>query len=357
VVDIGVVSAPWTDWLRLVALPVFAWAADRDVRSRRVPNETWVPLALLAIVLLAADGWTAWTGAPSEWGRFVLPTAISLGLVVPLAYAFWYFGGFGGADAKALMVLALLFPVFPVFTYPPDLLPAGVTTTARIPPQRTPIGVFSFTILTNAVLAGIAYPLVVAGRNLAGGHVRGLTTFVGRPVAAADAVETHGRLLERRDGTTVRGLDLDALRMYLRWRDLSVADLRAAPARYRDPATLPAEPSDPTDGAVDAGDPGETRPDDAGAGDESDDGPESDPPYRPVYADPWGAEAFLADIEGTAYGTDPATLREGLETVAHAERVWITPGIPFVVPLFVGLVAAVLYGDVLYGLLGVLGIA
>ena len=74
--------------------------------------------------------------------------------------------------------------------------------------------------------------------------------------------------------------------------------------------------------------------------------------------DPWGAEAFLEDLQGTAYGTTPGKLRDGLEVVCEPDRgtVWFTPGLPFVVPMFVGLVVALTYGDVLFVLLRALGL-
>lgn len=110
------------------------------------------------------------------------------------------------------------------------------------------------------------------------------------------------------------------------------AELRADPETYRDPASLPAEPSSPGDGAIaDGGTPGES-------------------------GDPWGAAAFLDDVEGTAYGTTPEQLREGLEVLVTAEAVWVTPGIPFLVPMFAGLVVALTYGDLLFSLLSVVGV-
>jgi preflagellin peptidase FlaK len=74
--------------------------------------------------------------------------------------------------------------------------------------------------------------------------------------------------------------------------------------------------------------------------------------------DPWGAEAFLEDVEGTAYGTTPRKLREGLDVITEPgrETVWYTPGIPFVVPMFAGLVVALTYGDLLFVLLRALGL-
>ncbi|ELY54898.1 A24 family peptidase C-terminal domain-containing protein, partial [Natronolimnohabitans innermongolicus] len=67
------------------------------------------------------------------------------------------------------------------------------------------------------------------------------------------------------------------------------------------------------------------------------------------YDDPWGADAFLEDIDGTAYGTRAGELREGLDVLASKETVWISPGTPFLVPVFLGLLVALLYGDLLVG--------
>ncbi|WP_049924443.1 A24 family peptidase C-terminal domain-containing protein [Halopiger djelfimassiliensis] len=329
-----------TDLLRLVAIPVFAWTALRDVKTRRVSSTVWIPLAALGAALLVWDGWVAWNATPAVWSReFLLPTAISLGFVVPLAYLFWWFGGFGGADAKALLVLALLFPTFPEYT-------VGSWT---LPLTTTPIGTFSFTILTNAVLVGLALPIALALRNAAAGRIAPVM-FVGWPLSWTDLPEAHGRLLEPPAGLSRGGLDLDALRMYLRWRGLTLADIREHPDRYRDPATLPAEPNPPTDGAVTADVRSDGGPN-AAALEPDSDSERGDGTDEKAYDDPWGAEAFLDDIEGTAYGTTPDELREGLETVVKRDTVWISPGTPFLVPIFVGLVIAICYGDLFIGTL------
>ncbi|MUV50325.1 A24 family peptidase C-terminal domain-containing protein [Haloarcula sp. CBA1122] len=335
------------DLLRLVAVPVFGWAAYRDVKTRRVPNRTWTPLAVLAVVLLLWDAYTVWAGPTAVGQRlFFIRVAISLGFVVPLSYGFWLIGGFGGADAKAFMLVAVLFPVYPVYYLP---MPS-----VALPLQQSAIGVFSLTILSNTVLAGIVYPLAVAAGNLARGRFS-LAMFIGRPVAAANVTEEYGRLLESPDGFDRGGLDLDALRMYLRWRDCSLADIRADPDHHRRPTSLPAVPNDPGDGslATDGGDPvaddvDEPANRDAGA-DETD---------RPDHIDdPWGAEQFLDDIDHSAYGTSPAQLRDGLDVLAEQDEVWISPGIPFLVPMFAGLVVSLTYGDVLFSLLQAVGLA
>jgi preflagellin peptidase FlaK len=43
--------------------------------------------------------------------------------------------------------------------------------------------------------------------------------------------------------------------------------------------------------------------------------------------------------------------------VTTRETVWLSPGLPFIVPLFVGLCVALAYGDVLFAVLRGLGVA
>jgi preflagellin peptidase FlaK len=50
-------------------------------------------------------------------------------------------------------------------------------------------------------------------------------------------------------------------------------------------------------------------------------------------------------------------LREGLTVLTTEDEVWVSPGIPFIVPMFVGLLVAFGYGDLLAGVLGALGVA
>ncbi|MHC3379176.1 A24 family peptidase [Haloarcula sp. H-GB5] len=336
------------DLLRLVAVPVFGWAAYRDVKTRRVPNRTWTPLAVLAVVLLLWDAYTVWAGPTAVGQRlFFIRVAISLGFVIPLSYGFWLIGGFGGADAKAFMLVAVLFPVYPVYYLP---MPS-----AALPLQQTAIGVFSLTVLSNTVLAGVVYPLAVAAGNLARGRFS-LAMFIGRPVAAANVTEEYGRLLESPAGFDRGGLDLDALRMYLQWRGCSLADIRADPEQHRLPTSLPRVPNDPGDGslATDGGDPvaGDGT---SGRGDDATTEAVTDATDQ--IDDPWGAERFLADIDHSAYGTSPAQLRDGLDVLAEQDEVWISPGIPFLVPMFAGLVVSLTYGDVLFSLLQAVGLA
>ena len=323
-----------TDLLRLIVVPALGWAAWRDVRTRRLPNQLWYPLFAVGLLTLAVDAGGHLPLTTVADRLFVVRVGVSVLILVPFAYGLWWIGGFGGADAKALMTLAVLFPTYPVFYLQTGAYPLVTTT----------LGVFSMTILTNAVLVGLCYPLYLGVRNALRGDVS-LVMFVGRRTDVAALAHEHGRLFEDEEGFTRSGLDIDALRMYLRWRGTTLGALRADPGAYRDPGSV-GETGEPTDGAVDA---------DAERADVPSTATPTD--FDADYDDPWAAERFLDDIEGSAYGTTPETLREGLRIVTTRETVWLSPGVPFIVPVFFGLIVALTYGDLLFGLLRMLGVA
>lgn len=313
------------DLLRLLAFPVFAWAAYRDLETRRVPNRTWLPLVLVGGIALAWDLLGIVDGSAFQQRLFAIQVAFSIGFVAPLGYVFWRIGGFGGADAKAIITLAVLFPVYPVY----------FVLGGAYPIHSAPLGVFSFTILSNTVVIGLLYPLALAVRNLPSGEITP-AMFVGRRVDIDALSNEYGRLLETSEGFTRRGLDIDALRMYLRWRGISISDVRADRGRYR--GSIPHVPNDPGGGEIQR----EKR--------EATDGG-----AEPIDGDPWGAEAFLS--EHSAYGTTASELREGLDaiTASNRERIWITPGIPFIVPMFFGLVLSVTLGDAMFAAFSAIG--
>lgn len=435
-----VATAP--DLLRLLAIPFFAYIAWIDIRTRRVPNRLWFPIGALAIVLLVWDLYRVSTGDLTPTGRqqFYTRTMLSLVFVVSLGYLFWRIGGFGGADAKAFFVLAALFPTYPSY----ELL--GLS----LPMVETDIGVFSLTIITNTVLIGVLYPVWLTVRNAAAGE-RSARMWLAKRVEWDDLTGQYGTLV-RTDpessglrarlggGARIRGVDLDALRMYLRWRGLSIARLRQHPDYYRDPESLPDDPNEPGDGSIptdgwtterfefqagpppsgyepDAGDAATSTTDDpdesggrpraetpaggaqddefrvtdqaheGGARDgefrvadqapadedetgESGTGAAATPSAEELAAevrrergdasaerDTWGAAAFLEAVEGSAYGTSPEVLRESLDALAEEDELWVSPGMPFIVPTFLGLVVAFVFGDLLFAVLSALGIA
>lgn len=309
---------PLADLLRLLAVPVFGWVAIRDLKTRRIDSRIWYPLLALGLITLLMDGGRMASADPFTQRLFIVRVGFSLVLLTLFAGGFWYFGAFGLADAKAFIVLGLLFPVVPAYQL------AGLTF-PLVPPSH---GTFSLAIITDAVIIGALYPLaLLAWNGLSGRYSPAM--LVGRPVTWESVLDTHGKLLESPEGFTLSGLDLDALRMYLRWRGTTLEDVRADPDRHRNPSSLPETFNPPTDGRIQ--------------------------PDGGTTTDTWGAEAFLEDVGG-AYGTTPETLRAGLEVLSTEDEVWVSPGMPFLLPLFFGLLVALVYGDLLFGLLLALGL-
>ncbi|UIP00008.1 prepilin peptidase [Halobaculum sp. CBA1158] len=385
---LGVAAA--ADLLRLLVLPGFAWAAYRDVRTRRVASRLWVPLLAIGALAFAVEAAGAYPFADYAGRLFLVRAGFSLLFLIPFSLLAYRLAAFGGADAKALVVLAVAFPTTPQYVVPLWLFPEATWLhTVAFPVYPSTLGVGAMSALTNAVLLGAVYIVALAVANAVAGRFSPAMA-VGRWTPVDDLPETHGQLLRVSGLRPERGLDLDALRMYLRWRGTTLAALRADPAAHRDPGSVE-ETHAPTDGAVhdgprtdggvddggfefpdsegdatgdtdatgDPSDAADTTGDTSAAGDAAGDtdGSDTDGDGDTLTVDdPWAAERFLTDIEGSAYGTTPETLREGLDRVTREEALWVSPGLPFLVPLFAGLVLALTYGDVLTVALGALGL-
>lgn len=78
-------------------------------------------------------------------------------IVFTVVYILFQFGAFGGGDAKGLIVLSILFPTYPVFKISGEIYPL-----LGLPP----VGLFTFTVLGNALLLTTAVPLGMFCYNL-----------------------------------------------------------------------------------------------------------------------------------------------------------------------------------------------
>jgi len=79
-----------------VTLLCFGYAAVMDYKFREVENWVWILFGSVGVALL-----------------LLMPFAIPIWSILAacvFAFPFWYFGGFGGADAKAIITLSLLMP-------------------------------------------------------------------------------------------------------------------------------------------------------------------------------------------------------------------------------------------------------
>ena len=146
------------------------YASLLDVRTRRVPNNVWLALGSLALLLFIFD----WGEGRFDW----ITAVIALGSML-LMYVLWYVHILaGGADAKALMAISILLPQPVVWTI------LGAT----FPLWRSPMpGVI--VVLANSVLAFALAPLVLFLFNLSRGDVRFPTMLLGYRMSLAKSRE------------------------------------------------------------------------------------------------------------------------------------------------------------------------
>jgi preflagellin peptidase FlaK len=322
--DMIVIS--FADTVRLSLLVLLGVAAYRDIQTRRVPNYVWFPFLTIGGVIFGYELVQRFSYFSSPWVAS-LPLGV-VTIVSVIGYIGWRQGLYGGADAKAIISLAVLFPD----------APSIYVDSMVFPLTHSLLNSFSITILTNAVVLSSIYPLLMLINNINSGNLSLPSCLLARRHSVDEIENVHGTLYHSIEESLTPGLDLDALRMYLRWRGSSLSTLVSSPSIHRDPdsirKTFPA-----TDGRIDV----------SCASAASSSAPEIDA------RDSWGAAAFLNAV-GPAYGTTPMMLRTGLERLSSNDTVWVSPGIPFLVPLFMGTILALTAGNILIGLLSGFGL-
>jgi preflagellin peptidase FlaK len=134
----------------LFSMPFLLYSCYSDLNSRRVSNKVW------KYMLVSGSGFVFYE-IFTDGLSYLMPLLSSGILVFTVVYILFQFGAFGGGDAKGLIVLSILFPFYPVFSFSGNLYPLlGV-------PQ---IGLFTFTVLGNALLLTTLVPLGMFGYNL-----------------------------------------------------------------------------------------------------------------------------------------------------------------------------------------------
>lgn len=199
--------APAIDWARFAfGTALLLYASVLDLRTRRVPNRTWLVGTAGGLLVLAVDVLVLHRLEPLY--------LVLVPLIVAVSYGLWYVHLIaGGADAKALMTLAVLAP------YPLDLGGAFPVWPDALPPAAV--------AFANSLLVFLLFPLLFVLYNLARGDVRFPAMFLGYRLALDHAATSFVWIAERagEDGA-VRQV-LMASRMDPEQVEANVARLRA----------------------------------------------------------------------------------------------------------------------------------
>ncbi len=134
----------------LFSMPFLLYSCYSDLNSRRVSNKVWKYMLALGSVFVFYEIFT--TGV-----SYLISLLFSGILVFIVVYILFQLGAFGGGDAKGLIVLSILFPFYPVFHFSGKIYPL-----LGLPP----IGLFTFTVLGNALLLTTIVPFGMFCYNL-----------------------------------------------------------------------------------------------------------------------------------------------------------------------------------------------
>lgn len=142
-------AAPLLDFIRIALCAVMlVYSSIMDLRSREVSNWTWVAFAPIGAILDIYE--TLYLKITDPVLYLIVPVSLS----AVLAFAFFYLGLYGGADAKAFITVAILVP------YHPHLITPYLGTFSPV----YPLTVFT----DSAIMAGL-FALLLLVRNIAWG--------------------------------------------------------------------------------------------------------------------------------------------------------------------------------------------
>lgn len=134
----------------LSIMPFLLYSCYSDLESRMVSNKVWKYMLTAGSIFIFYELFTVGIS-------YLIQLVFSGVIVFTVVYILFQFGAFGGGDAKGLIVLSILFPTYPVFKISGEIYPL-----LGLPP----VGLFTFTVLGNALLLTTAVPLGMFCYNL-----------------------------------------------------------------------------------------------------------------------------------------------------------------------------------------------
>lgn len=143
-----------------LSIAFLLYASWSDFKTREVSNKTWILLAPSTFILTFLQ---ILIYEPSNLTFYGLSFAITAAFAIIL----FYFGGFGGADAKALMCLALAMPFYPQNLFVP--------LSGEISPISQSF--FPLTVFSNSVLLAALTSVYMLLRNIFWHRKTGIKLF------------------------------------------------------------------------------------------------------------------------------------------------------------------------------------
>lgn len=329
------------DLLRLLAIPIFGYAAWTDYNIRRVDNRIWSKLIVIGIL---AFTWQIHQISPihtAEEFMILRESLITASIFAAGSVILFNSGALGGADAKAIFSLGLLFPVNITIGIP-------AISAQTLPIFSNPLAATGVTIIMNSFVFATFYLVIMWKRNIDNG-VRSLSLLTAAHRDRSSVEQIAGKLVGKTKSGDRFVIDLDTLRMYLRWRGTSINEIIENHEEMRNANSI-TETYKVENGSIRINknsDKWYYNFDIFKNTEKISDGGKK--PEVTNKHDEWGVETFFNSIDHDGYGTTSTDLRHGLNHLCENQTVKITPGFPFIVPIFLSIVVSLTIGDIAVG--------
>lgn len=314
-----------TDLFRILTmLIVLLYASYTDIISRKVQDNVWAIPTLIALVILGYEIYYS-----SEPVNLILMTLFSVLTITGGAYVIYKYRIFYGADYKAFFVISLLFPWYPVINgYIPiyefqvfydltDIPLDSPIMTIKMLISYLSLNVFGFAVFVNATLFSITYFV----RNILH-NIKSNSFTWNKPLRSSCAKQENVSNLKNIYAQVVipsksenffkrgieflvnglNGLSMDFFRDYEEW--------------HRENKTVSND--------VDIN--------------------ELDKLYIEEFVennDNWMVDNIEED-------------KKLIEDILDKEVVWVTPGVPFIVPITLGFITATIFGNLIFVVLNLI---
>lgn len=302
----------------LLLLVVFIYASIRDIKTRRVDRRVWyIPIGA-GIVSLLYNSYIA-----TDIYSVLVPFTINLITISLLAFSLYYFRLYHAADYKAFISIAVLLPTnpdilskLPLYNYPSVIDYTQLTTVSFEIFQTVFIFImmesFAMTVMINAAVIAAVYPLWNIGMNIKNGsfaYTKPLLSLTAQKIPIADLQHRFGHVLtpSNSDNKLIAGYNVLTKGLH----GLSAEFIRDYHSWYADSYNPTAEISD----------------------------------LKVSYLD-----EFLEESE-LYYSDDIKSDKEELQSIIEANSIWMTPGIPFILPMTISIVLSVVFGNLLFALM------
>lgn len=309
---------------------MFLYASYLDYKSRRIYNELWVPVIGIALIVLFWDiGVFVSTQGDSNY-LFELSKNI---IIVPsIAFFLWENDIIGGADLKAIVLVSIIFPQQPyVFS-------------EQFPMFESMMPAFGVVIIMNALIISMLYRGYLICENI---YHMNLNTAISktRTVNTANVLNMHGDILLR---DTDEQVDIDVLKSYFNWRGIEINEFVNTENSFNEKIVSDKSPYELiTANNIPYNKPNANKPlfirsNNVGAQITQD-------TENGMYTEEFSE--LLNDEHELPSKITSTTINKALLELKQYDKTIITPSIPFLIPLTLGLLASLTIGSIYSGVI------